>query len=326
MTRSVGLAHVIRKDDDTSEGVWGPFVIRSAFQPVFRFAGGKLEVAAFEGLARPFRDGEPVPPGAFFGSIPEEDRLEVETLTRSLHLLNGGRFLDPRTSLFVNFDPSVYCDRATADRALREMRLTLHESGVEPSRIVAEVTEQKAASHGALSQFVGALRDHGFRIAVDDYGADHSDMARIRDLRPDIVKFDAAWITRLMDSDPGFELLKTMVQTFNGWGIATLFEGIEEHWQLDLAENSKVRMVQGFVLARPQIAPTGFAVFSGARTGAGQVAAPDDHGAAPADVFQDPPDRANVRTLSAADHGTTRAVQAAPFRPVRTFGRKIRNG
>ncbi|MFP1632363.1 EAL domain-containing protein [Zhengella sp. ZM62] len=326
MTRSVGLAHVIRKDDGTSEGVWGPFVIRSAFQPVFRFGGGKLEIAAFEGLARPFRDGEPVSPAVFFGSIPEQDRLEVETLTRGLHLLNGGRFLDPRTSLFVNFDPSVYCDRGTADRALREMRLTLHESGVEPSRIVAEVTEQKAASHAALSQFVAALRAHGFRIAVDDYGADHSDMARIRDLQPDIVKFDAAWITRLMDSDPGFELLKTMVQTFNGWGIATLFEGIEEHWQLDLAENSKVRMVQGFVLARPQLAPTGFADFWGGQTGGEPRVAPDVRAAAPADVFQDPPDRANVSAAPAPERPASVTVKAAPCRQVRTFGRKIRNG
>ena len=71
MTRSVGLAHVIRKTDGTAEGVWGPFVVRSAFQPIFRFVDGKLAIAAFEGLARPFRDGEPVSPGQFFHAIPQ---------------------------------------------------------------------------------------------------------------------------------------------------------------------------------------------------------------------------------------------------------------
>lgn len=321
MTRSVGLAHVIRKEDGTSEGVWGPFVIRSAFQPVFRFVGGKLEIAAFEGLARPYRDGEAITPGAFFGSVPGQDRLAVETLTRSLHLLNAGPFLDPRTSLFVNFDPSVYGDRAVADLSLREMRLTMHEAGIDAARIVAEVTEHKAASHRALMDFVSALRSHGFRIAVDDYGADHSDMARIRDLRPDIVKFDAAWITRLMDSDPGFELLKAMVRTFNGWGITTLFEGIEEHWQLDLAESSKVRMVQGFVLARPQLAPTEFAVFSRGPTGTKVPAALDAPAAATPSAFSHGQEGASLEPVSPRG-----SPPVAPARPVRPFGRKARHG
>ncbi|MCB1426445.1 MAG: EAL domain-containing protein [Zhengella sp.] len=321
MTRSVGLAHVIRMEDGTSEGVWGPFVLRSAFQPVFRFNGGKLEIAAFEGLARPFRDGEPVAPGVFFSAIAGQDRLEVETLTRSLHLINAGACLDPRTSLFVNFDPSVYCDRGVTDRSLRDMRLTMHEAGIAAGRIVAEVTEHKAASHQALMNFVAALRAHGFRIAVDDYGADHSDMSRIRDLKPEIVKFDAAWITRLMDSDPGFELLKAMVDTFNGWGITTLFEGIEEPWQLDLAESSMVRMVQGFVLARPQLAPTDFAMFSRTAAAGDENATRAGAAATGTPAFPDPSVRANMDARITRD-----AVPARPFRQTRAFGRKVRNG
>ena len=103
-----------------------------------------------------------------------------------------------------------------------------------------------------------SLRESGFRIAVDDYGADDSDMARIRDLHPDIVKFDAQWIARLMDSGAGYALLTTMVSTFAEQGIRTVFEGIEESWQLELAEKSGAAMVQGFALARPELAPTNF--------------------------------------------------------------------
>ena len=106
-----------------------------------------------------------------------------------------------------------------------------------------------------------ALRAHGFRIAVDDYGAHDSDIERIRALKPDIVKFDAQWITRLMESGPGFALLHAMVANFADQGIVTVFEGIEEGWQLELAERSGASMVQGYVLARPEIAPTSFAQF-----------------------------------------------------------------
>jgi EAL domain-containing protein (putative c-di-GMP-specific phosphodiesterase class I) len=267
VARSVGLAHIVRQDDGTSTGIWGVYVLKSAFQPIFAFRNGKVSIAAFEGLLRPFRDGERIPPPAFFNSIPAGDRLHVETLARTLHLLNAGKFLDPAAALFINFDPSVFSEPAIAENALREMRLVLHEAGIDPRRIVCEVTEQKSASQDTLFGFVAALRRHGFRIAVDDYGADDSDMSRIKELKPDIIKFDAHWITHLMDSGPGFALLSTMVQTFAGQGIATVFEGIEESWQLDLAERSGASMVQGYVLARPEIVPTRFAIFRSASPG-----------------------------------------------------------
>ena len=261
MSRSVGLAHIIRQEDGTSTGVWGTFTLRSAFQPIFAFREGQLSIAAFEGLIRPQRDGEPVSIGVFFPSIPPLDRFHVETLCRTLHLLNAGACLSTEASLFINFDPSLFNDRDITETALRDMRLVLHEANVEPHRIVCEVTEQHTASDGALYRFVEALRARGYRIAVDDYGSDHSDIRRIEELRPDIVKFDAYWITRLMESGPGFALLSAMVDTFAARGISTVFEGIEEGWQLDLAERSGASMVQGFVLARPELAPTRFSVF-----------------------------------------------------------------
>jgi EAL domain-containing protein (putative c-di-GMP-specific phosphodiesterase class I) len=262
MSRSAGLAHIVRQEDGTSTGVWGVHALKSAFQPIFAFDGGKVRIAAFEGLIRAFRDGEPVSPGNFFRSVPSVDRFHVETLTRTLHILNAGACLDPAVSIFVNFDPSLFTDRALVDVAIRDMRLVLHEAGIHPSRVVCEMTEQRTGSNEALHLFVDMLRASGFRIAVDDYGADDSDISRIDDLRPDIVKFDAHWITRLMESGPGFALLKAMVGTFTDRGIATVFEGIEESWQLDLAEKSGASMVQGYVLARPELAPTRFAVFS----------------------------------------------------------------
>jgi EAL domain-containing protein (putative c-di-GMP-specific phosphodiesterase class I) len=261
VARSVALAHIIRHDDRSSTGVWGVFHLKSAFQPIFEFRGGRLVVAAFEALVRPFRDDEPLSPATFFGMIPAGDRLHVETLTRTLHLLNAGEFLDENCMVFVNFDPSLFVDRAIADAALRDMRLVLHEADIDPRRVVCEVTEQKSASETTLFGFVDALRANGFRIAVDDYGAEDSDAGRIRDLKPDIVKFDAHWITRLMESGPGFALLEAMVTTFSDQGIKTVFEGIEETWQLELAERSGASMVQGYVLARPEIVPTNFAEF-----------------------------------------------------------------
>jgi EAL domain-containing protein (putative c-di-GMP-specific phosphodiesterase class I) len=148
-----------------------------------------------------------------------------------------------------------------AEATIHEMRVTLAETGIDPHRIVCEVTEKETVSQQALFALVAALRASGFRIAVDDYGADDSDMGRIRDLHPDIVKFDAGWTARLMETGPGYALLATMVSTFAADGIRTVFEGIEDGWQLELAEKAGVEMVQGFALGKPELVPADFSTF-----------------------------------------------------------------
>jgi EAL domain-containing protein (putative c-di-GMP-specific phosphodiesterase class I) len=264
------------QSDRSVIATWGPFTLKSAFQPIFRFDEGKLHVAAYEGLARPFRDDGPVPPPAFFRSVPASAGLYVETLTRTLHLMNAATFLDPATLLFVNFNPAVFLDRAVAVSVLQDMRRTLAETHIDPGRIVCEVTEQSATSERMLDIFVSILRDNGFGIAVDDFGVADSDMQRVTALKPDILKFDAQWIARLMDTRPGVALLAVMVEKFTSQGMTVVFEGLEENWQLEIAEEVGANMVQGFVLARPEIVPPSFSTLWAASTPPVAVAEPMD--------------------------------------------------
>lgn len=247
------IDHISRQANGTAVAVWGRFLLRSAFQPIYAFTGGKLKIAAYEGLIRPFEAGKAVSPAAFFNSITAIDRFRIETVTRTLHVFNASTRIGDEASLFLNFDPSVFTDSVIADNALKDLRLVLHEAGIDPVRVVCELTEKKSGSDEAMFSFVQALRANRFRIAVDDYGADDSDMGRIEDIKPDIIKFDAAWITRLMESDPGAALLAAMVEKFRAAGIRTVFEGLEERWQLDLADRCGVDMVQGFILAQPEL-------------------------------------------------------------------------
>lgn len=259
MSRSVGTGHIIRQDNGIATGSWGSFFLETAFQPIFAFQPDEQpKLVAYEGLVRPSLGGERISPMIFFNAIAPAERLNVETLTRTLHLLNGAACLPQEASIFVNFDPSLFTERAVADSALRDMRHVMEEVGISPCRVVCEVTEQKAASAAALRAFVEALRANGLRIAIDDYGAENSDIRRVKALRPDIVKFDAQWISRLMTTGAGVALLTAMVEKFAEQGITTVFEGIEENWQLELAEKSGASMVQGYVLARPEIVSVGF--------------------------------------------------------------------
>ncbi len=253
MTRSAAIDQLARQPNGSYVGVWGKYLLHSAFQPIFAFGDSQMEIAAFEGLIRPFENGNPVSPGEFFGSVGAADRFAVETLTRNLHILNSSSCQIGTAKLFLNFDPSVFVDSAISDAALRDMKLSLSHSSVGASQIVCELTEHKSGSEAAFFSFVRALKLNGFSIALDDYGADESDYGRVKALEPDIIKFDGGWISRLMETQAGAGLLKAMVSTFKDMGIQTLFEGLEEIWQLDLAHKCGVDLVQGFVLAVPKI-------------------------------------------------------------------------
>lgn len=253
MTRGPGRAHIECEADGTVVGRWGPYVLRTAFQPIFEFHGASPRPYAFEALVRPSHDGSPLAPNTFFKAIAAVDRLSVEALARDLQILNAGIALGPDAVLFINFDPSLFCDRVIVETARAEMREVVVEAGLRPERIVCEVTEQSSASVAALQDFVAALRSDGYRVAVDDYGTESSDMERVKQLHPDIVKFDARWIARLMETRPGIALLTVMVEEFRQKNILTVFEGIEEAWQIDVAAEVGVSMVQGYALARPEI-------------------------------------------------------------------------
>jgi EAL domain-containing protein (putative c-di-GMP-specific phosphodiesterase class I) len=253
--------HIRRHDDGTYAAVWGPFLLKSGFQPIFRMGTGPTRIGAFEALCRPIRDGVATSPGQFFPLVPSNDSYRVELQTRAVHVLNAPAVLTDREWLFLNFDPSMFTDLHSVNVALDILDETLKIADVERGRVVCEVTEHKT-NESNLMLLVNQMKSRGFRIAVDDYGADSSDMERVRKLSPNFVKFDAYWITRLMDSGAaGADLLQNMVETFKERNITTLFEGIEQGWQLDLAVECGVEFVQGFVLARPQTVPSDFHAF-----------------------------------------------------------------
>lgn len=296
MGQSAAIDQLARQPNGSYVGIWGKYLLRSAFQPIFSFGRGRMDIVAYEGLLRPFEDGRAVSPSEFFASVSALDRFGVETLTRNLHVLNSTMCMDGRTQLFLNFDPSVFVDRAISEAALHDLKLALNRSGIGSGRVVCELTEHKSGSEETFFEFVRTLKSTGFKIALDDYGADESDYGRVQALRPDIVKFDGGWIARLMATPAGAALLKAMVTTFKDLEIQTLFEGLEETWQLDVAHQCGADMVQGFVLAMPEL-------------------------------IEDAPVAGRTQASTPAPETMQSAVSAAvisagPMRPARVFGRR----
>ncbi len=247
--------------DDTEAWVadYGPFTLHSALQPIFsQNAEGELTLQAFEGLIRPARNGEFIRPGEFFPLVAPRDRAKIDSLCRSLHIFNTGALNRRSAKLFVNFAPGVFVTDAGIRREVEIIKLATIEAGMGPERIVCEITQKENDSADMLAFFVQELRKHGFRIAIDEYGAEERDVARLNLLRPDYVKFEADWVKEFLENSAGSALLRVMVNQFREQGILAIFEGLEDMRQVDMCNMLDVPLLQGYALARPELAPTHF--------------------------------------------------------------------
>lgn len=253
------IAALLQRDENGNWiAAYRDVILKTAFQPIFRILNGKVRPVAFEGLIRPFKDGVHIMPGTFFGSVEEKDIELIEATARTLHIRNAAKLHPKARRLFVNFDPSALASVSTFESTLDHLAVELKASNLKPTDCICEITEQGVKSEQDLSYFVYSLRARGYLIAVDDFGADSSNMKRIKALTPDIVKFDGALVKRLMATPEGLKQLKLMLGNFNALRISTVLEGIEEPWQIEMADAAGCEMLQGYAMAVPRILPNNF--------------------------------------------------------------------
>lgn len=243
-------------------GAWstayGPFVLRSALQPIFRrISDDVLDVYAFQGLVRAERNEEPYPPSQFFPLVEPRDLASVDSLLRSIHILNVGSLNRARSGVFVSFQPQLYSDPAAMRLELDRIRLAGHEVAMQPDRIVCDINTN--ADDGRLiASAIRQLRQAGFRISISNYEASETSIEVVRLHKPDFVRFDGDWVRDYMHNSAGFALLRVIVRQLRDDGIEPIFERLEENWQVELCTDLGVTLLQGYALARPQLAPTDF--------------------------------------------------------------------
>jgi len=119
--------------------------------------------------------------------------------------------------------------------------------------VYVEITESAAFTHYDLC--VNVLKEiksrTGIFLAVDDLGAGHSNLKRVLDLEPRIVKLDRALITGLDQSGRQQILVRHVVRLCVELGAEVVAEGIETADELSAVIDSGAHYAQGFLLGRP---------------------------------------------------------------------------
>jgi len=228
---------------------FGGLSLGSAFQPIFSVAHRKA--VGYEGLLRAYDvDGQYVQPGQVM-QRPGSNREHLE-LDRSCRLLHAGNFSRQSCDvswLFLNLNSQCLVNERPDAGFMRGL---MAQTGLPARRIVIEILESEISDRAYLKELITHFRKLGCLIAIDDFGAGHSNFDRIWELQPDIVKVDRSLVHQAGKSLKVERILTGIVSLIHEAGSLVVIEGVETEKEALVALSSNADLVQGFFFARPQ--------------------------------------------------------------------------
>ena len=100
-------------------------------------------------------------------------------------------------------------------------------------------------------QHLNALKELGFILCLDDFGAGYSSLGYLLKLPLDVIKIDRAFISYITEDERALALLKGMLQICQDLKKKVVVEGVETQEQVDLLVQYDVDVAQGFFYFKP---------------------------------------------------------------------------
>jgi len=133
-----------------------------------------------------------------------------------------------------------------------EVAHALAESGLEPHRLILEITESVMMQHvpNTLKR-LHELKALGVGLAIDDFGTGYSSLSYLRQFPFDLLKIDKSFIDDLGAVASPKDLTGAIVELGKTLDLRLVAEGIERREQLDRLVSMDCDLGQGFYFAEP---------------------------------------------------------------------------
>ncbi|MBB4004700.1 putative bifunctional diguanylate cyclase/phosphodiesterase [Aurantimonas endophytica] len=221
-------------------------LVSLVYQPIQSLPSGRVD--AVESLMRlRMLDGTDVPPSVFIpiaertGAILELGRWAIDTVCQEL--------LSNRHIAFATVNISVVQLRAPGfSKTVEDI---LNERRVPGTRLAIEVTEGLDLElNSEVLRSIGALRQLGVRIWLDDFGTGFAGLSWLRLIDFDTVKIDRSFINNLSNTRDA-TMLNDIIALIRNRGPQILVEGVETCEQMKILSNYEVDYIQGYYVGRP---------------------------------------------------------------------------
>ena len=217
------------------------------FQPIINVDTPRL--TGFEALAR-WHSPQlgPIPPDVFI-SIAERTeligRITLVLLRKALAVVAGWP-----EELCLSFNLSMR-DLLSQVTILRIVSI-IEASGIDPGRIVLEVTETALMqNYDQVQESLRTLRSMGLKVALDDFGAGQSSLSYVHRLSLDKIKIDRGFIRNIATHENACNIVKTVIDLCRNLKFDCVVEGVETAEQVDIVGRLGCSLMQGFFFSRP---------------------------------------------------------------------------
>ncbi len=223
-----------------------PFAFSMAFQPIVD--AETRTICAYEALARG-PQGEP----AFqvLSRVTEENRYAFDQSCRVKAIALASRLgvAQRGSMLSVNFMPgAVYSPAACIQQTLKAAR----ENNFPLASLIFEITEdEKVHETNHLQRIVDEYKKHGFRVALDDFGAGFSGLDLLSELEVDKIKIDARLIRGIDQRPKAAAIVRSVVSLCGELGISVVGECVETLEEYRLLRSTGISLMQGYLFAKP---------------------------------------------------------------------------
>jgi EAL domain-containing protein (putative c-di-GMP-specific phosphodiesterase class I) len=216
------------------------------FQPIVNNRTAQVE--KYETLVR-FRDleGELISPAAFLETA-RRARLYHE-VTRAMARKAIAHFRNLPFEFSINISVDDILNKETSEF----LHNLLQEEPEVSRRLVFELTEsQEIESYHEVREFLLHVKEHGGRVAIDDFGSGYSNFSYILQLSVDYIKIDASLI-RTIDSDANSEtIVRTIANFARNLGIRTIAEYVHNEAVYLKVRELGIDFSQGYYFGKPE--------------------------------------------------------------------------
>ncbi len=223
------------------------------FQPKYDVRDNEPTLASAEALIR-WQHPElgMVSPGVFIplfeknGLIQELDNYVWHAAAKQVN--------DWKTRLDITIPVSVNVSRVDLydPHFAEKMCDIVQDSGISPKELLLEITESAYTEESnQIIDTVDQLRQHGFRIEMDDFGSGYSSLNMLSTLPIDVLKLDMQFIRNAFRERKDTRLLEIVLQLAESLEVPTVAEGVETAEQLLTLKAMGCDIVQGYYFSRP---------------------------------------------------------------------------
>ncbi|HYZ11465.1 MAG TPA: EAL domain-containing protein [Actinomycetota bacterium] len=154
----------------------------------------------------------------------------------------------PPLAVSVNLSPKQLAD----PNLVTEVDLALKASGLEPSCLILEMTEDVLMHEtDAILHTLREVKSLGVRLAIDDFGTGYSSLSYLERFPVDMLKIAKTFVDQLGNGEPRSPLVEAVIGLGEALGLRTVAEGIETAEQLDRLRGLRCEQGQGYLFARP---------------------------------------------------------------------------